>query len=288
MDPTRLDRISKVFAERRLSRRQAVQGAGAIAAGATAAGLTHAAAQEATPAADGGKSVPFMFVQTFGAGAIADDGNGKLTLTADHLAGQTIYFSDRPERIAGMVATETFLGAGAEAAGMMAAATPDAGLGFTPADPPNAALVFASGEGDDDSGDVLVVELIDPTYDPATGKATYGIKVLADDTAVDMTLVAEPISSADAIRNFDAASLFIDDCPDGNVQCYDGLTYVGGFPTTGFCYNWGSACCAPCDNSTSGYWDTQCTNQFADSCPNGCQAAYNETWACSADAQRIG
>lgn len=97
-----------------------------------------------------------MFVQTFGAGSIdaATDGVETLLLVADHLAGQTLFFSDRSDRIVGMVPTEQFLIGGAR----------DEGLGFTPADPPNAALVL-------DDGRTLVVELIDPEYDAATGQA---------------------------------------------------------------------------------------------------------------------
>src|SRR5215203_5519371 len=117
MDPTHLDRIARLFATRRLSRRAAVAAGGAAALG--IAGAAHAA-QNATPAAtpstDEQGGVPFMFVQTFGAGSLApkDGEDGTLTLTADHLAGQTIYFSDRPERIVGMVATERFLGTGTD------------------------------------------------------------------------------------------------------------------------------------------------------------------------------
>jgi hypothetical protein len=113
-----LNEISKFFAERRLSRRQAMrQGAGAVAVGtlATTAFAHASTAQDATPdaspvAGNAAKPASFLFVQTFGAGSISSGGNGNLSLTADHLAGQTVYFSDRPERIAGMLATEKFLG----------------------------------------------------------------------------------------------------------------------------------------------------------------------------------
>jgi hypothetical protein len=209
----------------------------------------------------------FLFVQSFGAGSIATGDDGKLILTADHLAGQTIYFSDRPERIAGMVSTETFLGTGSatptENEG--ASATPEGGINFTPADPPNAALVFAGTEGDDDPGNVLVVELIDPTYDPTTGQATYEIKVLDDDTAVDMRFVSEPVSDAHAIRSFDSASLFIDDCGDGSVACYNPSTggYLG-LVSIGACYVWTKACCDICDMNAD--FAGICAEKFGASC----------------------
>ena len=117
MDTTRFDRICRLFAERRLSRRAALAqgGAGIAAVGLAVTGVRAAAAQDATPEATPGAAeqsgVPFMFVQTFGAGSLApkQGEDGTLTLTADHLAGQTVYFSDRPERVVGMVATERFL-----------------------------------------------------------------------------------------------------------------------------------------------------------------------------------
>ena len=55
--------------------------------------------------------------------------------------GQTLYFSDRPDRIVGTSPTSQFLQA----------------LGFTPDDPPNAALVLENASGETD---IAVVELI--------------------------------------------------------------------------------------------------------------------------------
>ena len=114
MESSRFDTIARLFAERRLSRRTALATGGA---GLAAEALGSAAsAQEATPSAPVASPVAekdhpsFLFVQTFGAGEITAADNGHLTLTADHLTGQTIFFSDRPERIVGTVPTEDFLG----------------------------------------------------------------------------------------------------------------------------------------------------------------------------------
>ena len=281
MNPTRIDTISRLFAQRRLSRRHAVRhGVGAVAVGtlATARVVQTSSAQEATPnapvaspAAEPEKT-DFLFVQSFGAGSIAAGDGGNLTLTADHLTGQTLYFSDRPERIVGTVSTERFLGAGRDAAG-----TPEPGLGFTPADPPNAALVFDSAAGEDTPGDALVVELIDPTYDPATGQATYELRVLADETAVDLTLVAEPVSAAGAIRQFEGASLFIDNCPNGNLYCQNvsnQATYLIQ-SNSGFCYSWSKVCCAPCEGYE--YWAQQCAGpDWVQECQGECTVTTDE------------
>ena len=104
MESSRFDTISRLFATRRLSRRSALATGGA---GLAAAALGSAAsAQDATPAATPVAETDhpsFLFVQSFGAGSIAAAANGQFTLTADHLTGQTIFFSDRPERIVGTV-----------------------------------------------------------------------------------------------------------------------------------------------------------------------------------------
>ena len=118
MDPAQFDSITRFFASRRLSRRSAIlTGAGVAAlgvAGAAAQATPDAATGQATPEAGFNSDIPFMFVQTFGAGSIdqATDGVELLLLVADHVAGQTLYFSDRPERIVGMVPTEKLLGVG--------------------------------------------------------------------------------------------------------------------------------------------------------------------------------
>jgi hypothetical protein len=182
----------------------------------TAAGLARpAAAQEATPAAGAEEGASFLFVQTFGAGSLAPKEGaeaGVLTLTADHLPGQTLYFSDRPERIVGMVATERFLGTGG---GAPAGGTPT-GAGFTPADPPNAALVAQTAEGED----ILVVELLNPRYDEAAGTLAYDVRLLADYANTGLADLAARQADDQFASSFTTAHLFIDGC--GRGQCWNG------------------------------------------------------------------
>lgn len=260
MHAMQLDSVRQLFALRR-SRREAM----AVAGGSVAAlGLGRGAlAQEASPVASpvtAGGGVPYMFVQTFGAGSLAPgaEGDGTLVLTADHLAGQTLYFSDRPERIVGMVSTETFLGNG----------NPNEGMGFTPVDPPNAALVL-------DDGSVLVIELIDPAYDAATGMLTYQARVLDAIDQVDLQLQQEPLSAAEAPRDFAAASLFIDDCPQGTIVCTKDGDTVSSFPAD-FCFY--TFCCGPCHNSNPSFWTDQCNEGYAD-CDGQCSAHYQDAYA---------
>src|SRR5688500_6243795 len=152
MDASRFDAVSKLFARRRMSRRQALKqgGAGLAAAGLTAAGLTAAAAQEATPepaTTDAEPETPTLFVQSFQSGTIAptEGTEGRYTVTLEHGLGQTIYFSDRPDRIVGATPTPQFLGV----------------LGFPADNPPNAALDVENAASETD---IAVVEHITPLY----------------------------------------------------------------------------------------------------------------------------
>lgn len=264
MEPKQFDTITRLFASQRLSRRSAMLAGAGIAAlgvtGAAAQATPEAAPDAATPEAGFNSDIQFMFVQTFGAGSIdaATDGVETLLLVADHVAGQTLYFSDRPERIVGMVPTEKLLGSGAESSG----------LGFTPENPPNAALVLPDNK-------ILVVELIDPTYDASTGEIRYQLRVIDNVTEVDLDLETAPLTAADAVGEFAAASLFIDDCDNGDVICYasDGSTVIGtigGDGNMGYCWNWGPACCAPCQAPGDGDWSSTCNATFSD-CNGACK-----------------
>src|SRR5579884_953371 len=171
MDPTRLDQLSKLFAARR-SRRQAVRdlAAGGLAAGLLGAAGLEAAAQgtlaAATPSAaavEASKPTTFMFVQSFTAGSLAPQSGqpNRFTLTLRGGLEQTVYFSDRPERLFGLAPTDPFL----------------KGLGFTPANPPNAALVAHRGPG---RTELVVLELFDPHFDASSETLTYAVQVLQD------------------------------------------------------------------------------------------------------------
>jgi hypothetical protein len=273
MTPSNFDSIARLFAARRLSRRSALAGGGAelAAAGLAAAGLSGAVAhaQEATPAptgaaADTGET---LFVQSFESGRIAPKAaaDGTYTLTLEHGLGRTIYFTDRPERVVGTSPTPAFLKA----------------LGFSPANPPNAALVVEAAPGDEA---IAVLELANPRYDEGTRTATYDVQVLQDwERTLEMGFSEEPTGLAQLAPSFGAAHLFIDDCPD-IVNCYaPGLD--GGSPVKmgplpggpqGRCYSWRYARCLPCDSS--GNWVSQesvnalCGKEYWIECGDDCWA----------------
>jgi hypothetical protein len=182
MDANRFDRISKLFAQRR-------------------------ALQAGTPeAADQSSQTPkFLFVQTFRAGAItpAKGAEGRYTLSLEAGDGQTVYFSNRPDRLVGAEPTNDFIDH----------------LGFPADNPPNAALIFEAEPG---NIDVAVVELYAPVHDDVSGGMTYEVAPLGNWQAELGVELQEAPTDLAAASSFGAAHLFIDgllDCPGGEVVC---------------------------------------------------------------------
>src|SRR5215203_3811661 len=208
--------ISKLFADRR-TRRQALAQAGAsLAAAVVGAGLARqAVAQDvaATPPTTSAEDEApvFLFLQAFQAGSIVPKAGAedRYVLTLEQGLGQTVYFSDRPDRIVGAAPTPQFL----------------KGLGFPDDNPPNAALVV---EGEGGETGIAVLELFAPSYDLPTRTATYEVAVLSDwerqEQAGDSggAVFSETTEDlAQQFPQFGAAHLFIDDCPDAApLQCY--------------------------------------------------------------------
>jgi len=272
MDATRFDSVTKLFANRRLSRRKAVTGASAgLAASALAVGLTRtASAQDATPdatpiASDTEHGPTTLFLQSFQQGGVApkDGEEGTYTVTLEQGLGQTIFFSDRPDRIVGAMPTAQFLQT----------------LGFEPDNPPNAALVVDRGEGETD---IAVVELLNPSYDEATHTATYDVKVLAAwEETLEVGFQEEPADLAAFGASFGSAHLFIDDCPDGTMTCNHDGEVVGTIANgdhDGFCYSNAQFICVPCAPWIYGingpdemkvYWRDQCNSRF-EACNGDC------------------
>jgi hypothetical protein len=278
MDPARFDRISKLFAERRLSRRQALATGAIAGAGALAATqLTSASAQEATSVTEDATPVPvpegadtakvtYLFVQSFQSGSIAPTAgaDGRYTVTLDHGLGQTIYFGDRPSRDVGVSPTEQFLD----------------GLGFSESNPPNAALLLETTPGETE---IAVVELYNPTYDVATHTATYDVQVLERwEDELDLGLSEEPVDLAAITTSFGAAHLLIDDCTAQDIYCLDKATGAQyGVLGDEFCYNY--LLCIPCTPyghsqpdrcSVRKYWNAQCTAAYGPCAADGCYADF--------------
>jgi hypothetical protein len=188
-------------------------------------------------------------------------------LTLGGIAAQTIYFSDRPARLVGAVPTAVFL----------------ASLGFTPADPPNAAVVAQTAAGED----VLVVELLNPTYDETAATLTYAARVLAEYDGEGLGALPERRTDDDLPASFGPTSLFIDDANCKNQTYVECQPSGGGSPIHTyqdleecFVYLGGSTWdCCPCTGSTNGdgtnllqYWSDKCNTDFPDQCGGTCSA----------------
>ena len=271
MEPRHFHTLTRSLSAR-LSRRTALQASGiGLAVGLVATAPLQATAQDATPDPLGDAS--FLFVQsassgTFtlnpGAGTPAADGTPTPGGGADYLltleghTGNTVYFSDRPERIFGEAPTQAFLD----------------GLGFAPSNPPNAALVTNDEQGNED---VLVVELLNPVCDDGAGTVTYGVNILSDYEG-GLDFVANRQGDEDLASTFGEASLFIDDCPDVSSCLIQqggigGPTYnIGDLPAgtpTGQCWPWSSFTCTPCNGWSESNYESVC-NQTYSECQNSC------------------
>jgi hypothetical protein len=268
MDSNRFDQLTSFFGTR-MSRRNAVTGSlGAGALGLASSGK-RLAAQDATPAPTAPDATPtateenkpaFLFVQLFDQGTwvTKPDEEGDYLLTLTGAAAQTLYFSDRPERIVGTVDTVQFLEV----------------LGFTPVNPPNAALVVRTPEGE---RDVLVIELFDPVYteditDPGNVTVAYGARVLDAYHGDGLTEWAIEQKDDELPEQFSDASLFIDDCPDlYNCEAFLATNEADGHWVTfgpipggpyGRCFSAWQLSCVPCNNS-SDFYDSKCNNAYA-------------------------
>jgi hypothetical protein len=156
-----------------------------------------AAAQEATPLATpmaspvAGAPLHALFVQAFTTGRLepgAEAGTATLTLLAP--VGETVYFSDQPERIAGVVASDALWQV----------------LGPETAKPLHAALILDRPAGDQ----VVALELVDGSAD-AAGTVTYTVRVLPDTSALgfDLTQSATPLTDVTDAFDFGPSHLFV-------------------------------------------------------------------------------
>lgn len=192
----------------------------------------------------GGGEPVFMFVQTARSGSFQPAAAGSNTdgiLVLEGVGRDTVYFSDRPHRVAGAVESGTFLGA----------------IGFEEANPPNAAIVLSQPESE--TQDVLVAQLLNPKYDAAAQKLSYDVVLLRDQGAEGLAHWTDRADKSLPAK-FGHVSLFIDDCPDGNVLCYGifqctgktccrvGCGGVG--RSVGYCWSWSSFSCRPCRDYT--------------------------------------
>lgn len=276
MDNDRFDRFTKLVT-RRLSRRAAVRNGAAGLGAATVATVRFRAASArnspaspvASPPADPEASL--LFFQSFATSTLTPKPGetGAFTLTLSQELGQTLYFSDRPERIVGTMPAQTFRDQ----------------LGFSASDPPNAALVATTENPGRDDEAVLILELFNPRDGAATHSTVYDVHLLSDYGRVGLRFDREPQWSVQEAQTYGASTLFIDNadytCGQLNVWCYtepaDGTCNdIGEIGPMKFCYSSGNGC-VPCAGDGSS-WAAQC-NQTLAACGGECLALYEQPWS---------
>jgi hypothetical protein len=179
-----------------ISRRTGIATGIATAVGLVAPRASDAAAWQATPGAatpePGG--VQYLFVQSFLSSELVSDSSApdRFILTLRQDTGQTLYFSDRPSRIAGVIDTARFV------------------LGFaaeTADDPANAALVAQS---DPDNQVTHVVELLTLEYDADSHTATYVVRMIGEEEAESLPVITQTEQAIEEPRQYGTSQLFID------------------------------------------------------------------------------
>lgn len=189
----------------------------------------------------------FLFLQVFGSGTwvpkVGEDDTCVLTLHSS--ADGLLLGSTRPHL--GQVPMQRLLDA----------------LGFTPDNPPNAALVAEHGEHGGEQ-EILIIELCNSAYDPDSGALTYDARVLVDCSDDGLAHLAAQ-QEGSMSESFGAGSLFIDDCPNGEATC-DGSS-AGRIKGIGCCWNWNELGCRACnhdgDSDSSG---ESCAVRYPDAC----------------------
>lgn len=267
MDAHSFDAFTRQFSRIRATRRATI---GAVVSGFAAATLNRsAAAQEATPTPED-EYPQFLFVQLADQGTWvpSPDEPGVFLLSLSGATSQTLFFSDRPQRIVGTVPTSQLI----------------ATLGFTPDNPPNAAIVAYDETG---QRDVLVVELFDPVIQQEFGddRATtmiYKARVLDAFSGENLEAWQTAQQDDHLAHTFTKVSLFIDDCPDlvwcnGLDRTRDNNTRsmgpVPGGPI-GTCWDPNIWECNPCNGQdTQDYYDL-CNRTYPD-CNVTCEAGPN-------------
>lgn len=232
MSSSRFDRITRAFAARSSRRSAVAAGMGTVAAAlATGSARATFAQETATPAA--ATEPLFLYVQHFESGTLepAADQLDRGVLTLFGASASTIVFADHPSRLTNLLPTEQL---------------PEV-LSFDAANPPNAALQTRTEDGTEI---VLVVELLEPTFDADSRTVTYQVIELAEYSSIGAEFAdrVQPLGAMPA--SFGLTSLFIDSGGDG---CRENLTVCS---TDDQCCG-DSICalitCAPDDQSVTSY-----------------------------------
>ncbi|MEZ4507955.1 MAG: hypothetical protein R2848_19350 [Thermomicrobiales bacterium] len=257
MDEHSFDAFTRHFSRIHATRRKTV---GALVTGLAAAALGQTvAAQDATPIAEDDEP-EFLFVQLANQGTWvpSPDEPDVFILTLTGASNQTVFFSDRPQRIVGSVPTTQVFAA----------------LGFTPENAPNAAIVAQDETG---QRDVLMVELFDPIFQQESGEnpastLVFKSRVLNDYAGTSLDEWQSAQEDDELAAELTNVNLYIEDCVD-LIWCnrdYHSWGPVPGGPIS-LCWNQHALDCVPCNGGTIQSYNDACNREYPD-CIGSCRA----------------
>lgn len=141
----------------------------------------------------------FTFVQEGSGGSFVNDSPGNYTLTMTDVVPYTMFFADRPARDVGLAPMDKFL----------------KGFSFGASNPPNAAIILPD---ENETTDMIVVELTKPQYNNTTRTLTYKAKQLKEYSFTSGWLRDQQSKVDPAIpERFGRITLVIDDCTCDSV-----------------------------------------------------------------------
>ena len=140
------------------------------------------------------KTDTFIFIQEGSGGSFVNDSPGNYTLTINDVVPYTMFFADRPARDVGLAPMDKFL----------------KGFGFGASNPPNAAIILSD---ENETSDMVIVELTKPQYNNTTRTLTYNAKQLKEYSAKSGWLQDQMSNVDPAIpERFGSVELVIDGC----------------------------------------------------------------------------
>lgn len=146
----------------------------------------------------------FIFIQEGSGGSFMNDGSGNHTLTITEVVPYTVFFADRPARDVGFAPMDKFLN----------------GFSFGANNPPNAAIILPD---ENETSDMIMVELTKPEYNNTTRTLTYTARQL-NEYSFESEWLRDQMGKVDASipERFGRIILVIDDCtcwPYENSGC---------------------------------------------------------------------
>jgi hypothetical protein len=134
--------------------------------------------------------ISYLFVQEAAGGSLVSGKNGTMTLTLNGVRDDTVYFSDRPARVSGVIDTNLFVHCSM----------------FSGNNPPNAALMIPDAPA---ANDTVILTISNPQYDKTNGILTYTAAKVPEYNGEGLR-VYQTFADPGVPETFDRVMLFID------------------------------------------------------------------------------